>query len=311
MAGNPFQDLLQELKGKVEESDVKALEGLSEKGRQAIAEGVMRQSEFSSKLDRLQRLEKAREEWEPWQHDPAGRPEWERRYREYPELVSARDKLQADLAAAQAELEAAKRASLAAGEDGRVDVEKLSEATAALLENKLKGRFIEPASLEKLRKEILEQAQAVTSNMLPLALTGERLVAKFQREFGEELDSERLMEKAQQLANERGYRGVAALEEAYNFFAAPKISERERAARKKEAEEAYARGKMEGELAAATRANILPGMESGTTNLPGMKEAPESADKLPEDYRLGSGALGVIAGRELQKLAAQRENETH
>src|SRR5208282_1177588 len=130
---NPFEQLLTDI---TNPADKEVLGKLSPETQKAIADGVLRQSDYNSRFDHIRSTLRGRTpeemarlsaDWEPW---VAGeRPEWEKRYKQYPGLESA-------LATAKAEIEALKAAT--PNSEGQIDTARLSQATKDLLNTELK-----------------------------------------------------------------------------------------------------------------------------------------------------------------------------
>ena len=141
--GNPFLNLLNDV---TSAPDKEILQNLSPETQKYFSDAAMRQSDYNRQLDSIrttlggktpEEMAQMAARWEPWQKDQ--RPEWERRFNQYPTLEAEKRDLEQKFYTAQAEINALKAASPNA--DGTIDASKLSQATRDLLNTELKPRL--------------------------------------------------------------------------------------------------------------------------------------------------------------------------
>jgi hypothetical protein len=302
--GNPFTSLLNDLSNP---ADKEILTKLSPEGQEFLSGAAMRQSDFSRKNDEYVRLKTAASTWEPWQ---AGqRPEWERRYKEFPTVEAKARELEQKYVTAQAEIDALKAASPNA--DGSIDISKLSQSTVDLLQSKLKPQlegFVTKADLKTAMEEVAKTAWTRTAeDLLPVAMQAQELSQRYYREFGEPMSHETIIK----VAAESGRKGQESLDFAWQKLAGPKLEAKRQADIDQKIKEAEERGVQKGLREAQTHNNLPPGMEEGAPGFQFAKPV-ESIDQLPPDYELGQKGgfmLGQLAGDELRKLGAQRSQQ--
>ena len=312
--GNPFLNLLNDV---TSAPDKEILQKLSPETQKYFSDAAMRQSDYNRQLDSIrttlggktpEEMAQMASRWEPWQKDQ--RPEWERRFNQYPTLEAEKRDLEQKFSTAQAEINALKAASPNA--DGTIDASKLSQATRDLLNTELKPRLEGLVTRQELKgmmdeaiKTAVETSWSRTSeNLLPLAMSAQELSQRYYREFGEPMGHEAFIK----VAAESGRKGQDSLDFAWSKLAGPKLEAKQKADLAKQITDAEERGRMKGIAERDTHMNLPPGMEEST--MPGFSMAPkiDSIDKLPADYELGKGGfqLAQLAADELRKMGAQR-----
>jgi len=298
--GNPFTNLLSDLQNP---ADKEILQKLSPDGQKFLSEAAMRQSDFSRNHDEFKRLQDAAKAWEPWQ--TGQRPEWERRYNEYPKVETRAQELERQYAAAKAEIDALKAAT--PNSEGQIDVTKLSQAVKDSLLNELKpvlGNLITREEANKIREDAVKTAwNQSAGDLLPNAMATLELSNRYYREFGEPITGDAILK----VAAESGRKGQEALDFAWNKLAGPKLEAKRQADVDAKIKAAREEGLNEGLSRAQTHGNLPPGMDEGT-NFPFAKPV-SKIEELSPDYEIGAKGgfqLAGIAAEELRRMGAAR-----
>ncbi|NJL72282.1 MAG: hypothetical protein HC888_12215 [Candidatus Competibacteraceae bacterium] len=214
---NAFDELLSKISA---EEDRNALKSLGEKIPE-LRDGVLRQADYSRKMDEFRSKEQQLQQWNQWAND-----NWD-----------PNAKMTKAEAIQLAEIQRLQDLVNSGGDS--LDQEQLDRAlesyarskgvvTQDVLDAKLKAK--EEEFTNRLT-EVNARAAAFTSGVLPMTV-------KHFQEFGEVLDTNKMFEQAQK-------EGVTDLGHAYDRFVAPRREERQKAEFDRQLAEAKEAGKQE------------------------------------------------------------------
>jgi hypothetical protein len=284
---NAFDELLESV---AEENDRKALGDIAEKYPQ-LREGVLRQSDYSRKMDELraksEELKKDLEETETWR-------KWASENYVYDAYGEGQGATKRELEKDRLFREAQERAAALEQQVNAGGEMNLTEIERALAE---KG-FMTKSQFEEQAK-LYQDAQAAQTRALEhIALNLPSLAFKHGKEFGEELSGTELLE----FTNKKNFRD---LDTAYNEFVRGKREERAAKEHEEAMKQAYERGKEEALKERGMSPNSMP-VDSGESEvgplLAFVRKGPGQAGAdAPPVGNFGHGELAAYAARTMDR----------
>jgi len=282
---NGFDELLSAIS---DPNDKAALQSLGDK-IPALKESVLRQSDYSRKLNEFQQKEatfKDAEErlqnWESWRSDNwldehnMTRPQWE----------------------AQQELERMNRLIQPNSQPQGDEIEMTPEELNAQLETLIsqKGFLTQSqvdAQLAAKEAEFNNRLTTNATNQAMLSTLTQQYGLRHYQKFGEVLDTNDLFDKANKA-------GIQNFEQAYEMYTAPKVRELEQQAHAKEIEEAKAAGYNEGRQQSTMGQDGRMPVDMGVPEMGYLQKqfagikSPEGSSPIPENLTVeNDGALGL------------------